>query len=109
VWQVRPIPGVDPVNSDCFVPSDVNYDAAARHPHEFRLSTSWWRADTGYELLGVENDMLTQDMTRATARLAQCTRSLLHSRTLLTVACALCAGAGATQGSAAYSGTRAYL
>ena len=61
----RPMPGIDPINPDCFVPSDQNYDPAARHPHQFKLSTSTWRGDTGYALLKVEGDMLVHDMTEA--------------------------------------------
>ena len=61
----RPMPGIDPINPDCFVPSDQNYDPAARHPPEFKLSTSTWRGDTGYALLKVEADMLVHDMTEA--------------------------------------------
>jgi hypothetical protein len=44
---VMPIPGVDPVNPDCFMPQDRNYDTTARRPHEFKMSRSTWRADTG--------------------------------------------------------------
>jgi hypothetical protein len=43
----RPIPGVSPVNPNCFVPADRNYDPVSRSPHEFKLSRSTWRADTG--------------------------------------------------------------
>ena len=75
----QPIPGVGTINPACFIPSDFNWDPVARHPHEFRLSTSTWRGDTGYALLGVEDDVLVHDMTQA------------------------------AQGTPGYSGTRAYL
>jgi hypothetical protein len=43
----RLIPGVDPVNPNCFIPADYNYDIATRSPREFKLSRSTWRSDTG--------------------------------------------------------------
>jgi hypothetical protein len=43
----RPVPGVDPLNPNCIVPADRNYDPINRSPHEFKLPRSTWRADTG--------------------------------------------------------------
>jgi hypothetical protein len=75
----QPIPGSATVNPDCFIPSDQNWDADAKHPHEFRLGESIWRADTGYELLKVRDNMVIHDVSQA------------------------------TRGTAGYAGTRAYL
>ena len=54
----QPTPGTDPVDSECFISNDRNWDPATRSAHEFKMGPSRWRADADYALWSSVDDGL---------------------------------------------------